>query len=92
MSQFVKGQAKPDGSGRKKGTPNRVTNQLRETILEAFEEVGGADWLKELAASDPKAFATLLGKLVPRESQVSGDDVPLLILRDYTGRSAERGA
>ena len=78
--------------GRKPGPRNKATKAVKDALMEAFEEVGGVGWLVDLARSDPRTFAMLLGKLVPRESQVSSDDVPLVIVRDYTGGAAERGA
>jgi hypothetical protein len=37
----------------------------------AFDEVGGADYLKNVAQTDPRTFCTLLGKILP--TQVAGD-------------------
>jgi hypothetical protein len=33
--------------------------------MEAFSILGGAEYLRKVAAEDPKAFCTLLGKLIP---------------------------
>ena len=60
---FQKGRAK--SGGRKPGTPNKLTTDVRAAILGAFNKLGGEDWLVRLARRDPKSFATLLGKLVP---------------------------
>ena len=38
--QFKKGEPRPPGSGRKKGTPNAVPGQLLEAIIEACARVG----------------------------------------------------
>jgi hypothetical protein len=61
--------------GRKRGTPNKVTGELKSAILAALEEAGGkrggVGYLKDLAASHPTAFASLLGRVLPL--QVSGD-------------------
>lgn len=51
--------------GRQKGVPNKITTDVRNAIVQAFEMVGGAEYLQRLAISDPKAFCTLLGKTVP---------------------------
>ena len=58
------------GKGRKKGVPNKTTRTLREALLASFETLGGEAWLVSLAESDPKAYAGLLGRLIP--SEVSG--------------------
>ncbi len=66
--------------GRRKGTPNRTTQTLKDAILLAADEVGsdgnGADglkgYLKRVAVEDVKAFAGLLGRVLPL--QVAGAD------------------
>jgi hypothetical protein len=59
------------GAGCKKGVPNKLTADLKAAILAAFDEVGGAAYLKTVAATDPRTFCTLLGKILP--TQVTGD-------------------
>ncbi|WP_441235646.1 hypothetical protein [Bradyrhizobium sp. 930_D9_N1_4] len=74
--------AKPKGSpktgGRAKGTPNKLTSQLKEMILEAAElageDMGGGGTVKYLrmqATLNPVAFMSLLGRVLPM--QVGGD-------------------
>lgn len=66
--------------GRKKGTPNKATSTLKDAILVAAEQVGadgkGADgltgYLRRVAIEDIKAFASLLGRVLPL--QVTGAD------------------
>ena len=53
--------------GRRKGTPNKLTRDLREMILGALADVGGRDYLAAQAETNPSAFLSLLGKLVPTE-------------------------
>ena len=48
-------------------------------IAQALDDVGGVDYLADLAKSHPTAFASLLGRLMPL--QVAGDqENPLRIL------------
>ena len=62
--------------GRVKGVPNKLTTDVRKAIIAAFDMVGGAEYLRTLATTDPKAFCALLGKTVP--VNVAGDpDNPL---------------
>ena len=69
---------KPPGSGRKKGQPNKVTKLLKDQILDALDEAGGQKWLVNLAETEPSAFATLIGKVLP--TQITGaDNGPLVI-------------
>ena len=70
----------PANRGRKKGTPNKTTTQLKEAILAAAEQAGGdgglVKYLHDQARMNPGHFMTLLGKVLPM--QVAGDkDNPL---------------
>lgn len=63
----------PKSAGRPKGTPNKTTATLKEAILLAAEQVGFdgegqgglTGYLKHVAKTDVKAFASLLGKVLP---------------------------
>jgi hypothetical protein len=58
--------------------------------LEAEDEDGGEAFFARLREADPKTFATLVSKLIPTESKISGDsDVPLVVVRNYTGKEFE---
>ena len=59
------------GADRKKGSPNKLTADVKAAIMAAFDEVGGADYLKTVATTDPRTLCTLLGKILPM--QVTGD-------------------
>lgn len=67
-------------TGRSKGTPNKTTALLKEAIIRAAEAVGEdmqgkgklTGYCKFLAKAEPKAFAQLLGKVLPM--QVTGPD------------------
>ncbi len=63
-------------NGRPRGTPNRTTASLKEALLNAFDEAGGEGWLVALARSDPRTFAGLLGRLIPREVQAQIEGGP----------------
>lgn len=66
-------------TGRAKGTPNKTTAVLKDAILLAAEEVGFdgvgggglTGYLRMVAKEDVKAFAGLLGRVLPL--QVTGD-------------------
>lgn len=57
--------------GRQKGTPNRVTGEVKEMVLEALSAAGGVDYLVRQSDENPTAFLTLVGKVLPL--QVTGD-------------------
>lgn len=63
------GQPVPAGPGRAPGTKNKLTN-LRDAVLEAFDQVGGAQYLAKLAqgnSSDRAAFVGLVSKVLPTQ-------------------------
>ena len=63
------GQPVPVGTGRTPGVKNRLTN-LRDAVLEAFDQVGGAAYLAKLAegtSSDRAAFVSLVSKVLPTQ-------------------------
>jgi hypothetical protein len=62
--------------GRKAGTPNKMTAELKDMILKALDGAGGVGYLQEVAASHPPAFLSLVGKVLPMT--IAGDpDAPL---------------
>jgi hypothetical protein len=81
MSEKVEGRkskrgGKRPGSGRKKGTPNKISGDLKESILEAAKKAGGPEgvvgYLETQAKLNPGPFMTLLGKVLPM--QLTGAD------------------
>lgn len=68
------------GKGRPKGSPNKITADLKRAILEAAEAAGGeggtVGYLTAQANANPAAFLTLIGKVLP--TTLAGDpDNPL---------------
>ena len=57
--------------GRPKGRPNRITQDLREVIQQAFHKAGGRDYLVRVAKSRPDVFLALVGKILPQETKLS---------------------
>lgn len=57
------------GAGRPKGSPNKLTQTVKQALEEAFHGVGGAEYLMRQAAENPTAFMTLIGKLIPAQVQ-----------------------
>lgn len=66
------------GKGRPKGAKNKTTTLLKDAILIAAEEAGDKDgmvgYLKKQATENPTAFLTLLGKVLPIQTEVTGAD------------------
>ena len=74
------GRSPPSGAqrGNRKGVPNKNTAAIKDMILTALDNAGGAEYL-ERRANDPRtaaAFLGLVGKVLPM--QIAGDpDNPL---------------
>lgn len=85
----------PKSPGRPKGVPNKTTQALREAILLAAEAVGedGAGkgklkgYCKFLARNEPKAFAGLLGKVLPLQVQGAGEGGEIIFRTVYETRA-----
>jgi hypothetical protein len=58
--------------GRKKGTPNKLTRELKDMILGALEAVGGQEYFEKQARANATAFMTLVGKCLPHDVALSG--------------------
>lgn len=69
-TSFQKGRKKT--GGRKAGTPNKV--DLREATLNAFDKVGGEEYLTKIASQYPNAFLQFLGRFIPKDVQLSGKE------------------
>jgi len=61
------------GMGRPAGIPNKATRALKQALEESFERLGGVEWLVQLAATEPKAYASLLAKLLPSQVNLDAD-------------------
>jgi hypothetical protein len=77
----IGGKTKTSGQGRPKGTPNKVTAELKDMIRTALDESGGVEYLKEQASSNPNAFLSLVGKIIPKDikHEVSGGKEPIKV-------------
>ena len=78
----------PKTGGRKKGSKNKTTAEVKQMLLDSLHDpkVGGVKFLVKLATEDPRTYASLLSKLIPRDvvAKVSGGDE--LIERIYAAR------
>lgn len=79
--------------GRVKGTPNKTTALLKDAIIKAAEASGedkqGKDGLVGyctfLAKEEPKAFAQLLGKVLPMQITGEGDGLLKIEVVRFSG-------
>lgn len=51
--------------GRQKGTPNKADASIKNMVLTALSDVGGAAYLARQAEKNPVAFLGLVGKVLP---------------------------
>lgn len=58
--------------GRGKGTPNKLSGDVKAMILAALDAAGGTEYLLHQSGKNPVAFMSLLGKLLP--TQLTGKD------------------
>lgn len=67
-------------AGRPKGSTNHQSKMIKEMLFEALDKAGGADYLYNQSQSNPSAFMTMLGKILP--TQIAGDEEsPLTIIQ-----------
>lgn len=60
------------GPGRPKGKPNKLSRDVKEMVLTALHDAGGAEYLRKQANKNPGAFLVLVGKLLPK--QITGEN------------------
>ena len=75
--------SRTSGQGRPKGTPNRINRDLREMILGALSDAGGAAYLARQAETSPAAFLALLGRILPL--QMTGEGGGAATIQIVTG-------
>jgi hypothetical protein len=74
------GKGAPKSGGRVKGTPNKVTADLRDMIRNALEKKGGQEWLEAQMDANPVAFMSLISKIIPAEVNLGGQkENPVLV-------------
>lgn len=59
------GKGRPKTGGRAKGTTNKLTADVKAMVLQALDQAGGVKYLHAQALTNPNAFMTLVGKVLP---------------------------
>jgi hypothetical protein len=67
------------GKGRPKGVPNKINRDIKEMVLIALSKAGGAEYLLEQSRTNPSAFLTLVGKVLPL--QLTGSETAPISIR-----------
>lgn len=65
--------------GRAKGTPNKVTREVKDAIAQVFEDIGGIATFASWARYNKTEFYKLYGKLLPIQLQGSGSKGEFII-------------
>ena len=76
MPLFVKGTPKPEASGRRAGTPNVMTTEVRAVIAQAAYRIGGmqrlVEWVMESPQNEYAFWTTIWPRLAPVAIQGTG--------------------
>jgi hypothetical protein len=74
---FKPGNQVSKSKGRPKGSKNKLGLQVKAAVMAAFDQVGGVEYLANVARDNPQVFCTLLGRIIPTE--IHGDpDAPVI--------------
>ena len=60
-------------TGRKVGTANKATKEIKDMIAGALSDVGGQAYLAAQAIDNPVAFMGLIGKILPKDIKATLD-------------------
>jgi len=91
---FRHGDKKPENSGRKKGTPNKIVKEAKEVFKETMEgQMSNVqESLEIVRKQDHLKYLEVLAKYVPffmpKKYDVKSDDKPLI--PDYSGLTFEQ--
>lgn len=72
------------GKGRPKGVKNKLTGQVKEMIIAALDKAGGIDYLASQAEANPAAFMSLVGRVMPLQTEITGKDGEDLKIRQVS--------
>lgn len=60
--------------GRRPGSPNKITSEIRTALTDAFDDLGGVPSLVLWGQENRTEFYKLWSKLVPKDVKVGGTD------------------
>jgi len=61
------GQFKKGHAGRPKGSKNKTSAALAQTMLDALDELGGKAWLVKVGRDKPGTLMPVIAKLLPKD-------------------------
>ena len=68
---FKKGEKRPNQG--KRG-PGKITSDVKDMVLKALTEAGGAEYLFMQSFDNPKAFLALVGRVIPLQVNGAGEN------------------
>lgn len=74
LRRYKKGKKRPSKAGRPKGTPNKITTNVKRAFEEAFEKKGGVPSFIRWAKENETEFYRLYAKLLPKDLKLDGVD------------------
>ena len=72
MALYKKGQS-GNPAGRKKGTKNKVTKDIKSCYMEVFDRMGGAEGLLKWAEENPDVFYGQISKMLPKDLEIKSE-------------------
>ncbi len=78
--------------GRKKGSLNKTTAEVKQMLLGSLNQLGGEKFFVKLGKEHPAVYASLLGKLIPREVVAEVNNSDALIQRILGARDRAQAA
>lgn len=64
-----------EGAGRPIGSQSKIGQQIRQALHEALDAVGGVEYLKDVAKTNPQVFCSLVSKIIPAEIEVKHSSI-----------------
>jgi hypothetical protein len=71
-----------EGSGRKPGSPNKLSATVKQNVIDVFEQLGGVDHMTKWAQENPNNFYNIYSKIMPTQTEIGGidgSDLPISI-------------
>ena len=68
------------GNPERKGYDKITSRNIRAAVCEALTRVGGVEFLTRCARRSPRAFLSLLARLIPQRVEVESTEIPYTVL------------
>lgn len=82
-----------EGSGRKPGSPNKISATVKQNVINVFDRLGGEDHMTMWAAENPNQFYNIYAKLMPTQSElgtIDGQNSPLNVTLNFVKPKDDR--